>query len=260
MRGTTRRPWGIGLCVAAVVPLLAGALWVDEEVSINQVPEAVRQTILRIVGHGMIDEIEMETEDGVTIYEADLVVDGKDIEIRVAVDGTLLGRHRARHHGDADRFTVDQLPEAARATLRRLARGAKLIKAEREREDGVIVYEAEWQVGGVKHEASVMTDGTLIETEQLVSADSAPASVRAAIATHFGLGAKVVIEKKMVVVYEVKGKIDGRMREMLVFPTGRVQAGDDDDDDEDDDDDDDHDEHDDDDHDDDHDHDDDDDD
>jgi hypothetical protein len=72
--------------------------------------------------------------------------------------------------------------------------------------------------------------------------------VRAAIAKHFGAGTKVVVEKTMIVVYEVEARIDGKEKELLIFPTGRVHEesdddhdddGDDDNDDEDDDDDDD---------------------
>jgi uncharacterized membrane protein YkoI len=66
----------------------------DEEdevkVTIDQVPEAVKATILREAGDNKIKEIEAETKDGKTVYEAEWIADGKEIEIKVAADGTIL--------------------------------------------------------------------------------------------------------------------------------------------------------------------------
>ncbi len=133
-----------------------------------------------------------------------------------------------------EEVTLDQVPEPARAALLTLAGDAKITKAEREKEDGILVFEAAWVTDGTKHEATVTADGTLIETEEIIPAEKAPAAVRAAIATHFGADAKVVVEKKMIVLYEVEGKIKGEEEELLVFPTGRVIKERDDDEDDDD--------------------------
>ncbi len=65
----------------------------DEElVSIDNVPEAVKATILAEAGTGTIEEIEFGDEDGQSIYEADVIIDGQEIEIKVAPDGTLLSK------------------------------------------------------------------------------------------------------------------------------------------------------------------------
>ena len=62
----------------------------DREVSIDQVPEAVRRTILREAGRHKVEEIEEETRNGVTVYQAEWTVAGKEVEIKVAADGKLL--------------------------------------------------------------------------------------------------------------------------------------------------------------------------
>jgi hypothetical protein len=129
-----------------------------------------------------------------------------------------------------EEVTLDQVPEPARAALLTLAGNNKITKAEREKENGTFVFEAAWVADGTEHEAAVTADGTLIETEETIPAENAPAAVRTAIATHFGAKAKVVVEKKMIVLYEVEGKIKGEEEELLVFPTGRVIEERDDDD------------------------------
>lgn len=225
----------IGLGVVGTLAFVAWAAQEDEEqVTLDQIPAAVKATILKESAGGKITEIERETKNGKTVYEAEFLLDGNEIEIKVAPDGTLLGREVEHEGDDEDDLTLDQVPEAARAALLKLAGGARILKAEREREHGVLVYEAQWAANGTKHEAAVTADGTLIETEEIVPAERAPAAVRAAIAKHFGANAKVVVEKKMIVVYEVEAKVDGKEKELLVFPTGRVHEDADDDDDDDD--------------------------
>jgi uncharacterized membrane protein YkoI len=231
-----------------VVGMLTFGAWAgradEEEVALEQVPAAVRATILKESAGGRITEIERETTNGKTVYEAEFVLNGDEIEIKVAPDGTLLGREVEQEGDDEDDLTIDQMPEPARGVLLKLAGGAKIVKAEREKEHGVLVYEAEWVVNGTKHEAAVTADGTLIETEEIVPVEKLPAAVRSAIAKHFGPKAKVVVEKKMIVVYEIEARGNGKEQELLVFPTGRVHEDadddhEDDDDNEDDDDDDD---------------------
>ena len=53
--------------------------------------------------------------------------------------------------------------------------------------------------------------------------------MRTAAAKHFGSGTKVVVEKTMIVVYEVRATINGQEKELPVFPTGRVHDESDDD-------------------------------
>ncbi len=239
----------IGLGVVGTFALAAWAAQEGEEqVTLEQVPAAVKATILKEAAGGKITEIERETKNGKTIYEAEFLRDGREIEIKVAPDGTFLGRE-VEDDDDDDRevaLRIDQVPEPARAALLKLAGGATILKAEREREHGVLVYEAEWTANGVEHEAAVTAEGALIETEQIVSIKDLPAAARAAVAKHFPADAELKIEKKMVVIYEVEARINGKERELIVFPTGRVHEGHgdaDDDHDDDDDDDDDHGEH-----------------
>jgi uncharacterized membrane protein YkoI len=243
MKESTMRMRAIGLPLIGIG--LAGALalvvWADEvELTLDQVPDAVKATILRESAGGRITEIERETKNGVTVYEAEFMLHGDEIEIRIAPDGTLLGRAIEREGDDEDDLALRDVPEPVRAALHKAAGGARIAAVSRERERGVLVYEAAWHDRGLKHEAAVTADGALLELETTIPLDQAPAAVQAAIAKHFGPDVKVVVEKKMIVVYEAEAKIDGKEHEILIFPTGQVhdaQDGDDDEDDDDDDDD-----------------------
>lgn len=62
----------------------------EEQVTLEQCPPAVQDTIKAQASGGVIMEIEKETKNGKTIYEAEILKDGKTIEIKVAEDGTLI--------------------------------------------------------------------------------------------------------------------------------------------------------------------------
>jgi uncharacterized membrane protein YkoI len=72
-----------------------------QQVSIDQVPAAVRATILKEAGSGKIEKIVLENEDGRTIYEAEVIMDGKEFDVKVAADGTL-GKEVEDEENDKD--------------------------------------------------------------------------------------------------------------------------------------------------------------
>ena len=80
---------GLVLCLGAVATqrIVEG----EKTVSLAEVPDAVQATILTQAQGNPIKEIEMETEHGRTVYEAEVIVGGRTTEIEVAADGTLLG-------------------------------------------------------------------------------------------------------------------------------------------------------------------------
>jgi hypothetical protein len=62
----------------------------EERVALANVPAPVRATLEREAGGAAIGEIERETEGGRTVYEAEVMRDGKKREISVAADGTVV--------------------------------------------------------------------------------------------------------------------------------------------------------------------------
>jgi len=214
----------IGVAVVGVVTLAVWAGENEEEVSLDQVPAAVKATILKEAGGGTIKEIERETKNGKTVYEAEVIIDGKEIEIKVASDGTLLGKKAENEEDEEEeKVSLDQVPEPARKALLKLAGEGKITEVERENKHGVVLYEAEWKVNGREHEATVTAEGDLVELaeEDLAPAD-VPGAVKRAAAKIFPNAAALEYEKKMFVMYEVEGKVKGKKRELLISPTGKI--------------------------------------
>lgn len=55
-------------------------------------PKAVQLTLMREAGGRKIEEIEKGNEDGKSNYEAKIVVDGADYELKVRANGTLISK------------------------------------------------------------------------------------------------------------------------------------------------------------------------
>lgn len=62
------------------------------KVTVDQVPAAVKRTILGEAGDSPLTEIEEATKNGKATYEAEWLAGGKEIELKIAADGTLLKR------------------------------------------------------------------------------------------------------------------------------------------------------------------------
>ncbi len=64
----------------------------DEEVSIGEVPRAVKITILKHAAGGEIEEIECEDECGKFIFEVGVSIGGKEVELKVNAKGKLVSK------------------------------------------------------------------------------------------------------------------------------------------------------------------------
>jgi len=181
----------IGMVVGVALVLCLGAIATqkildnERQVSIEQVPPAVKTALLAEAGGGAIKEIEAETEDGRTVYEAEVVMNGVEVDIRVAADGTVLGREsedkddddaddaddddaEGDHEDGADDeelVSIDAIPVAVKTTILKEAAGRNIEEIVKENEDGQAVYEAEVIVDGKEVDIRVAPDGTLLGTE-----------------------------------------------------------------------------------------------
>lgn len=86
------------VAASAAAQLIAAAPAVCDEglesssrkVSLEQVPEAARTTLLAHAGKNPIRELEEKVVDGKTLYEIELLVDGEETEVVVTLDGKLV--------------------------------------------------------------------------------------------------------------------------------------------------------------------------
>jgi uncharacterized membrane protein YkoI len=72
----------------------------EVKVTMDQLPAPVKTTVEKEAQGGQIGELEKATQNGKTIYEADLTVGGKKSEIHVSEDGMVLSREAGHEEGE----------------------------------------------------------------------------------------------------------------------------------------------------------------
>jgi len=133
-------------------------LEVETQVALEELPDPVKAALRRAAGGAEIEEISKEVTHWVLTlkkldapevsYEAQVVKDGREIELEFAADGALLpndddgDEDEDEDEGEDDeRVSLDDVPRAVRATIQKHAKGAEIEEIERETEDGETVYE-----------------------------------------------------------------------------------------------------------------------
>jgi len=159
------------VCLALCIGALATKQAMDSEteVSIKDVPAAVRVTIEAEAQGGTIEEIEMGTEKGQTVYEADVIIDGQEVEIQVAPDGKLLGKETDDEGDDEDdekEIPLSEVPAEALKAAQGAVDGITITEAEVEEEDGQTVYVLEGKANGKEYEIEVTPEGKVLEVEE----------------------------------------------------------------------------------------------
>ena len=93
---------GLGLGFAACTTLAADDDETETTIKFSEAPTAVQDTFDKEAKGGATPEtVVKEVEDGKTVYEAELTIDGKNWEIEVGEDGAVLEREAA-DDDDAD--------------------------------------------------------------------------------------------------------------------------------------------------------------
>ena len=104
-----RKHWIVAFASAAAL-MLSGCASMNEDedkgkeqaVTMDQLPAAAKATLTREAGAGKIEEIDKQSEHGKTVYEADVLLDGKKWEITVREDGQLLKKQLDEETDDED--------------------------------------------------------------------------------------------------------------------------------------------------------------
>jgi len=204
----------------------------ERAVTLDQVPAPVKATILREAGKNKILELEEVVQDGGKFYEAVWMKDGKEIEIKIAPGGKLLGKEEEEKEegeeeekvaGESERkVTEAEVPAPALAALKKLAAGARITEFAEEVEHGHTFYEGSWKAAsGANRDVLVTASGDLVEIEEEINADQVPGAVLKAARKAAGKEANLGLEKKTMVLYEIRFQKHGRRHELLLTPDGR---------------------------------------
>ena len=121
------------------------------------------------------------------------------------------------------RDTLDSIPSAAAAALRRAAGAATIEKVERDGE----TYEATWHVDGLQREAEVTAEGELVDLEEEVPSDQVPPQVRAMAIVKLPNAQSLRFIRLKSGNFEAEAMIDGREQDITMSPDGREIADDD---------------------------------
>jgi hypothetical protein len=84
--------WTMRACVGLAALMAAPMAVADENVKLEDLPTAVRQTIQREVKNGKITDIERQKDGNTIYYEVEYTAGNKDYELDIAPDGKLLRR------------------------------------------------------------------------------------------------------------------------------------------------------------------------
>lgn len=114
-----------------------------------------------------------------------------------------------------------EVPKAALDALKKLADKAAITEFAEEIEHGHKFYEGSWKGAAGNVDALVTDTGDIVEIEEVIPTDKVPAAARAEVEKAAGKDAKLMWEKKTVVMYEVHFKKDGKGHEMILTPDGR---------------------------------------
>ncbi len=99
-----------------------------------------------------IGKVTLEKHGKVTVYEATLTAEGKpEREVAVTTDGKV--------KGEEETVALDAVPEAARKAIEAGAKGAKITRVQRIKEDGVVTFEAAYVNKGKTTEVEYLEDG-----------------------------------------------------------------------------------------------------
>ncbi len=134
---------------------------------------------------------------------------------------TVWAQEKTESEEQERRVTEKEVPPAALAALKKLAGTAAITEFSEEIEHGHKFYEGSWKGPDGDVDALVTESGDLVEIEEIIAADKAPAAVRAAIDKLAGKDAKPTFEKKTMVMYEAHFTKDGKGHEIMVTPDGR---------------------------------------
>ncbi len=139
--------------LTAAVVLACATAPAQKKLQVKDLPAAVQKTVLEQTRGADIRNIGKETENGVTQYEVETMVNGRRRDFNVDNKGTLLVVE--------EETTLDAIPAAAKAAIEKKAAGGKLGLVEIMTRGKETLYEAAYTSKAGKHgEVLVKADGT----------------------------------------------------------------------------------------------------
>jgi Putative beta-lactamase-inhibitor-like, PepSY-like len=127
----------------------------EEKVSVDKLPAAIKKALMRKFPKAEIEKATKEVEDGNTVYEVELEIKDRSVDVSLKADGTILEIERE--------VPADELPKAVRKKLAARYPKAKIEKAEEvtKGEDGPVRYEV-----AITTEVVLTANGKIVQAEE----------------------------------------------------------------------------------------------
>lgn len=127
-----------------------------------------------------------------------------------------------------EKVSADKLPKAVADAIKARFPAGEITGAEKETEDGKVVYDIELKEKGRKYEMDILEDGTILEIEKEIAAKDVPAAITKAVEGKYPKAKVVeVMEVNKVkgkdetpIHYEVTIEADGKKSELIVSLDG----------------------------------------
>jgi uncharacterized membrane protein YkoI len=199
---------------------------VDREIQTSDLPPAVAGALKKRFPRATLKDAEEVTKGDTLSYEVHISLprQGRVLNAEVVLDphGKVLD-----FENPETRVALSKLPPKVLAAAKERFPGAKLIKAEKETEDGKLQYEIVIEHQGQRLEAEFTPEGEYLETEVSIKVEDLPRPVteglRAKYAGALYRHAGKVTKKDGQIVYEVVVSLtDGRRGEVVVSPEGKI--------------------------------------
>jgi hypothetical protein len=147
------------LKLALIATLATLALAQEKKIQRTDLPPAVEKTVAAQTQRAKIKGFSQELENGQTLYEAEMTVDGHSKDISMDASGAIVEVE--------EQVTLDSLPAAVKAGLQVKAGSGKILKIESlTKHDKLVAYEAHVQTGTKKSEIQVGPDGQTLTHEE----------------------------------------------------------------------------------------------
>ena len=129
-----------------------------KDVSLSEVPQAVRATIERELKGIKIDDLERDKDDGKIVYEVDAENDDREIKLKIAEDGTLLERE--------EEIDEDDLPAAVLSAVKKSVGDIDFDDIEKRFVRGrKTIYRIKGDKGNLEIELKIAEDGTILDKD-----------------------------------------------------------------------------------------------